>query len=167
MIINVQFVCNHQIKKKREFEYEDEEDLTNPIGIVCFNHAIFLAAQGFHISAEVGDEAEFCSLCLHPELYPDLLRQWTENPPLLTIHPNRSREELFQELKDLTAVDGRMQDQITQLKIPNPPQEDILGYDLDNLGWWKCRTCGKTYHPSRFKDHMKECVPAPSGQVTL
>ena len=174
MIIHVQFVCSHVIPKKREQEWEEDEDLNGtPIGVICFNHALILANKGFKVRAEVGDEAEECPLCLYPELYPeiypDLLKQWTENPPawlnpnpLLAIHLNRSREELFQELKDLTAVDGRMQDQITDLHIKNPSQQDILGYDLDDLGWWKCRTCGKIYHPSRFQEHMKDCKPSSS-----
>jgi hypothetical protein len=136
MIINVQFRCDHVVKKKREFEYEEEEDLTNPIGVICFNHAVLLANKGFRIWAEVGDQADECSLCLRPNLYPELLR--TE----------------------------KLDDVVNLIPSVNPSQEDILGYDLDDLGWWKCRTCGKIFHPSRFKDHMKDCVPAPSGQVT-
>lgn len=157
MIIHIQFVCNKIISKKREFEWEEEEDLNNPIGVICFNHAIFLAAQGFHIRAEVGDQADKCPLCNHPELYLD-------NFPELRLEGDESSSQFlnyhFLPPTPILVSNSELESKITS----NPPQEDILGYDIDHIGWWKCRTCGYTYHPSRFKSHMKDCHPKENKQ---
>jgi hypothetical protein len=179
MIIQVQFRCDKVVHKEREQEWEDDKDLSPMIGVVCFNHAILLVNKGYKVRAEVGDQADECPLCNHPELYlqdlPELSvpsdpvlekllelqrkdPEWFSNlPSLLTSPVMKSREELLQEFRTLGAIDSRMQEQISHIK--NPPQEDILGYDLDDLGWWKCRSCGKTYHPSKFQEHIKDCVP--------
>ena len=163
MIIHVQFVCSHIIPKKREQEWEEDEDLNGtPIGVICFNHALILANKGFKVRAEVGDEAEECPLCLHPELYledfPDLVGEWfKEDPkwfkPGMRLPTETSTEFQIRYMSDPSLFST------PEPHIKNPSQQDILGYDLDDLGWWKCRTCGKTYHPSRFQEHMKGCVP--------
>lgn len=134
MIIQVQFVCDKVVHKEREQEWEDDDDLHPVIGVICFNHAILLVNKGYKVRAEVGDRADECPLCNHPELYlqdlPELKPEWFKDPPewfdklpsLLDNPSHKSREELFQEFMELRAVDGRMQEQITKLHISNPPQ---------------------------------------------